>query len=100
MSKNRLDLDKILRTLCDHIYYSPPATIKMKYPCIVYDLSNARTQFGDNNPYKITNQYLLTVIDEDPDSTIVPKVQLLPMCTFDRHYISDNLNHNVFNLYF
>lgn len=100
MSRNRLDLHDLLLTISNHCYYSPPATIKMKYPCIVYELTNARTQFGDNNPYRMTNQYLITVIDEDPDSLIVPKVQELPMCTFDRHYVKDNLNHNVFSLYF
>jgi hypothetical protein len=40
------------------------------------------------------------IIDQDPDSAIPPKVAALPMCLFNRFYTADNLNHDVYNLYF
>jgi hypothetical protein len=72
----------------------------MEYPCIVYFQDNADTQFADNNPYRYTKRYQVTVIDEDPDSPIPDLVAKLPMCTFDRWYAAENLNHNVFNIFF
>ena len=43
---------------------------------------------------------MVTVIDSDPDSKIVNRVSMLPYCYFDRHYVQDNLNHDVFEIYF
>lgn len=40
------------------------------------------------------------VIDKNPDSIIADKVESLKMCSFDRHYTADNLNHFVYNLYY
>jgi len=72
----------------------------MKYPCIVYQRDLARTEFAGNLPYSYTKRYQLTVIDPDPDSTIPDKVAKLPMCTLNRFFIADNLNHDVFEIYF
>ena len=98
----RLELDKILRNLLEtpNVYFQPPETIKMKYPCIVYERSSANTRFADNSPYIYKKRYTVTVIDKNPDSDIPDKIAHLPMCTFDRHFTSDNLNHDVFTLYY
>jgi hypothetical protein len=42
----------------------------------------------------------VTVIDEDPDSPTVGKAAALAACRFDRHFEADNLNHDVFSIYF
>jgi hypothetical protein len=72
----------------------------MKYPCIVYHRDSANTKFADNSPYDYTKRYRLTVIDQDPDSELPDKVAMLPLCTFDRFFTADNLNHDVFTLFF
>lgn len=72
----------------------------MKYPCIVYNMDDAITEFADDNPYLYTKRYQVIVIDADPDSLIPDKIATLQMCTFDRYYAADNLNHYVFNIYF
>lgn len=72
----------------------------MQYPCIIYKRDDVDTTFADNKPYRHTKRYLVTVIDRDPDSRIPEKVADLPLCTFDRFYVADNLNHDVFNLFF
>ncbi|HEY5139583.1 MAG TPA: hypothetical protein VIJ25_09760 [Methylococcales bacterium] len=82
------------------LYFQPPSNIVMTYPCIVYARSNADTKFADNNPYHYEKRYMITVIDKDPDSAIPDKVAGLPACVFDRHYVADNLNHDVFVMYF
>lgn len=98
----RLNLDKILREILgtSNVYFQPPDTIKMKYPAIVYSRDDIENDHADNGVYMQSTVYQVVVIDRDPDSEIVTKVSKMPKCTFDRHYAADNLNHDVFTLYF
>lgn len=96
----RLDLQTLLEDLAPHVYFQPPANVQIEYPCVVYVRDNARTQFAGNAPYRYTKRYQVTVIDRDPDSEIPDKIAALPMCIFNRHFVVENLNHDVFNLYF
>jgi hypothetical protein len=82
------------------VYFQPPPTVLMTYPCIVYERSRSDTKFSGNYPYQYTQMYTITLIDSDPDTTFFDRVAALPMCLFDRHFTSDNLNHDVFNIYF
>lgn len=97
---NRLDLHEIFCKILGtrNAYYQPPESVKMKYPAIVYSREDIENTFADNEVYKQSLFYQVTVIDSDPDSEIVHKVSQLPMCIFDRHFASDNLNHDVFTI--
>ena len=99
---SRLDLQTLLENLLGsrNVYYQPPESIKMSYPAIVYERDNIRNDFANNLVYKQSFSYQITVIDYDPDSEIVKRVSVLPMCSFSRHFVSDNLNHDVFRLYY
>lgn len=97
---SRLLLSNLLKGIIPNVYYQPPESIKMKYPAIVYEISDIDNKFADNNVYIQSHEYSLTVIDKDPDSEIVEKVSQLPRCKFNRHFTSDNLNHTIFNLYY
>lgn len=98
----RLDLQSLLEDILGsrNVYFQPPPTVQLKYPCIIYKRDYAKTQFGDNQPYLKSKRYMVTIIDRDPDSKIPDKVSNLPMCLFARHFVADNLNHDVYNLYF
>jgi hypothetical protein len=98
----RLDLQTLLLDLLGspNVYFQPPPSIKMAYPCIVYRRDNARAEFADNGPYKHRKRYQLTVIDVNPDSAILDKVAALPLCSFERFFTADNLNHDIYNLFF
>ena len=98
----RLKLQTILETILgsENVYFQPPATFKMKYPCIVYERYVGKTIFADNIPYSTDVCYQLTVIDRDPDSIILDKVAKLPKCVLNRHYTADNLNHDIYNLFY
>lgn len=98
---NRLDLHEML---CDilgsrNVYYSPPASVKMSYPAIVYTRSDIGNTHADDSVYKQTHSYSVTIIDGNPDSDIVERMSRVPKCKFDRHYVSDNLNHDTFTIY-
>jgi hypothetical protein len=98
----RLELQQKLVEILDsdNVYFQPPASVQMKYPCIVYSREYMLSEWADGQPYKRGNRYLVTVIDRNPDSLIPDKVAALPMCVYDRFYTADNLNHNVFKLFF
>lgn len=91
-------LSEILGT--NNVYFQPPTNIVLKYPCIVYKRDLSETKFADNLPYSNMTRYQVTVIDENPDSAIPTKVAALPLCLFVRFYTADNLNHDVFNIFF
>ena len=99
---NRLDLHELLCEVLGsrNVYYSPPATIRMKYPAIVYSRSDIDNKFANDSVYKQSHVYSITVIDDDPDSEIVERMSLIPRCKFDRHFVSDNLNHDTFTIYY
>ena len=80
-------------------YYQPPNSERMRYPAILYERSKIRNRYADNQVYGQTDEYQLTVVDENPDSGIVRAVSLLPGCRHDRHYKADNLNHDVFTIH-
>jgi hypothetical protein len=99
---SRLQLQHLFETLLGsrNVYFQPPANVQMQYPCIVYELDTVESLFADNKPYRHTKRYQVTVIDSDPDSGLPDKIAELPLCSFQRHYTADNLNHDVFNLFF
>lgn len=99
---SRLDLHE---KLCDilgsrNVYYSPPASVSMKYPAIVYSRSKIDSKKANDSVYKQNYLYSVTIIDDDPDSEIVERMSQLVEASHDRHYISDNLNHDTFTIYY
>ena len=83
-----------------NVYFQPPESIKMSYPCIVYNIASGDTKYADNKQYSFKFRYNVTLIDKNPDSLFVNKIMSLPSCKFDRHFAKDGLNHFVFNIYF
>lgn len=100
--EKRLELHEILCGLLGsaNVYFQPPESVRMKYPAILYKRSKIANEYADNDVYRQTMQYQVTVMDYDPDSVIPLKVSKLPTCSHERSYCADNLNHDVFTLYY
>lgn len=96
----RLQLHEKLLEITAHVYFQPPANLALTYPCIVYKRDNADTEFADDIPYTVTLKYMVTVIDEDPDSLISGKVAQLRSCIHNRSFAAGQLNHDVYTLHF
>lgn len=98
----RLELQSILTDILEsnHVYFQPPPSVQMEYPCIVYSRDYELYNYADDITYKRRKRYLVTVIDRNPDSEIPDKIAELPLCTYDRFYTADNLNHDVYKLFF
>lgn len=98
----RLELHQML---CEalgskNVYFQPPENFKMAYPCIVYERDKIEPDRADNGVYLLRNRYQVTVIDWDPDSPIPERIAMLPQCQYDRPFVSNNLHHDVFTIYY
>ncbi len=105
LSERRSGLDKYLRSIVkercgsENVYYQPPANLRMKYPCICYEFAKIRNRDADDRVYGQTFHYRVTVIDTKPDSEMTAAVSLLTKASHDRQFISDNLYHDVFDVW-
>lgn len=102
--QTRMDLHRALRNILGeggnvHVYYQPPEGQKLEYPAIVYHRNPYRQTYADNAPYFNHPTYTITVISKDVDGPIVDALLLWPKCSHQRHYKSDNLSHDIFELY-
>ncbi len=99
---DRLRLQKMLEDILGsgNVYFQPPESKTMDYPAIVYSRNRIRNQYANNGVYTQDISYTVVVIDRNPDSEIVYQVSRLPLCEHTRHYTANNLNHDVFTLYF
>lgn len=107
MAGSRLALHEILIELLGtrgqintRVYFQPPPTIKLEYPCIIYKRSNQIDFFSNDRVYLGMKRYLITVVDKNPDSQFPSKVSNLRYCSFSSHFSVDGLNHDVYTLYF
>ena len=83
------------------VYFQPPASKLMKYPCIRYSKIAPDVKRANNKIYMNTNAYEVMVIDTNPDSKIPDAIlNHFQMCRYDRNYTADNLNHTVFTIYY
>ena len=101
MMRTWSELQQVLSEICENVYFQPPENLKIKYPCIIFERTNALTIYADNNPYRITKRYTITLITKTVDNDeYVDKLLNLPMCTFDRQFITENLCHDVFTMFY
>ncbi len=84
-----------------NVYFQPPASVQLVYPCVIYNLSTGDTKHADNSVYTYTNRFELIFIYRKPNIEIIEQVlRTFPMCSISRVYIADNLYHYAFNLYY
>ena len=99
---SRLQLQSKLEELLGskNVYYQSPSSKEMEYPAIKYSVDKIDKDSADNTAYLLNKRYELIVISKKPDHPVINKLLQLPKCSYDRHYESDNLNHDVLTLYY
>lgn len=83
-----------------NVYFQPPESLKMEYPAIRYSLSKINGRYADNAKYSKLTRYEVIVIDKRPNNKVIDEILDLPYSSHDRHYVSNNLNHDVITLYY
>lgn len=100
MARSRLQLHDLLTEVTEYVYFQPPSSDKMQYPCILYVQDGSSEEHANNELYQHAKRYQITVVDRDPDTEIADEVQALRYSSFERFFAVDDLNHFVFTLYF
>ncbi len=84
-----------------HVYYNPPTGFKLEYPCIVYNDSAPLINYADNARYFNKIHWQLTTMSRDPESAdLAPLVEALPYVSYTNSFVSDNIAHRVYDVYF
>ena len=102
MARTRVELDRILRETLGttNVYYDPPESFKLKYPCIVYSLGGHTEVFADDSKYYRMKRYDMIYITKDADDPMVDTLDDLRYCRLSRPYTSDGLYHYAYDIYF
>lgn len=88
------------RDITAKVYIQEPSGMQMEYPCILIRRGTGNTKFADNVVFRHQKRYELTAIDEEPDSPLYDLLASLPRSEHNRSYPAENLNHDVFTLFF
>lgn len=98
---DRLELHSVLQELLgsSNVYYQPPESIKMQYDAIRYSKKTIDSKYANDRKYSMIDCYEIIVISRLPDNPVIKKLLSLPYCSYDRHYIADNLHHDVLTIY-
>ena len=98
----RVELQRILEEILGskNVYFQPPENVKLKYPCIIYQLGAGLRTPADNKKYLYYQGYTVTLITKDPDTDIPDKLLDLQYCSLERPFIAENLYHWVFFIYY
>lgn len=97
----RVELHDELKNICPNVYFQAPGNMSMQYPAILYSIKDLGFPKASNINYKRLTSYDLTIVDEDPESPLVAEVlNTFTYAKFDRHFVSDGLNHFVIQLYY
>ena len=83
-----------------NVYYQPPINVEMKYPAIRYSLKSIDKMRANNAAYKLTRAYAIIVISKSPDCAAIEKILEWQHTRYDRHYVADNLHHDVITIYY
>ena len=101
--QKRTELGNKLEEILDsgNVYFEPPESVKMSYPCIVYERSAGDTDFANNLPYRFNIRYRITLISKKPDNPVLGLLAMsIPAIQYERHFVSDGLHHDVFEVYY
>ena len=111
--------DELIRELMDllgteEVYFQPSADAGMneygenyiftgiEYPCFIMKRTTAYQPSANDRNYLFRPGYEVTYINRDePDSRMIERVmRRFQHCRYDRHFVADNLHHDVFTIYY
>ena len=96
----QMELEDLLGT--GNVYFQPGPSVRLKYPCFVFSRTTAFQPKANNKTYLFRPGYEVTYINRDePDPEMLEKVATHFLnCRYNRHFVNDNLHHDVFTIYY
>lgn len=101
LTSRRLDLQSTLESILGsrNVYFQPPASIHLSYPCFVYSFEGGNHANSDNVKYLKRYRFEVTLITKDPlPEEKMSEIEAIPYCRFNRSFVSDNLNHFAYTI--
>lgn len=99
----RLKLHEELKRILgnSNVYFQPPESIKLKYPCIIYSYQRPDIKKANNHLYRLVRNYQLTYVTKEPGSEMADRIlNEFEMISMSRVFTSDNMNHYIYSLYY
>lgn len=84
----------------ENVYFNPGKGVNLRYPCIVFNEAKGHALRSDNTIYRYVRKYEFKYISKTPDEAMVDILMKLLNCSFDRPYVSDQLYHYCFTIYY
>ena len=84
-----------------NVYFEPPQSIKLKYPCAVFKRGVISSRHAGNIIYKIDDSFDLTYIRLDPDDDMTHDIlNIFRQIRHTRTFVADGLHHDQYKLYY
>lgn len=102
-TERRIELQYKLQEVLgsDHVYFRPPESIKLVYPCIVYRLDDGDVNYANNKAYIFKRRYDVQLIHKTADTELVEAlIEAFPYIRFQNSFTYDNLMHENYILYY
>jgi len=98
----RLELHNLLcsKLGSQNVYFQPPENLKINYDAIVYSLDGVDQKYADNITYSKKRRYLITHIFRNPENDLIYNMTNIEYCRFIRRFVTDNLYHDVYEIYY
>ena len=101
---SRIELHSALLVLLgenSHVYYQPPSTIQLTYPCVIYHRTSGYQLKADNIRYASIKHYIVQIISKTPDPIELEKIlNAFPMSSEINYFMDNNLYHYQISLYY
>lgn len=83
-----------------HSYFQPPSSVRIKYPCFIYERDVGRTIRADNSRYGYAEGYSVLYITTNPNSSVpLNLMTAFPYSSDGKPYVKDGLYHYPFTIY-
>ena len=103
--RDQQDLQKKLEAILgsENVYFQPPASFKLHYPCIVYSISDRNTLKANDGHYIIYNRYEIMHIFKKLENEKVNDILEAfrgDNISAERRQIIDGLYHDYYTLFY
>lgn len=101
MAKTRKELQSALEgiTGVNKVYFQPPESIRLEYPCIVYSIKNHGFNHANDDKYIGVDKYEAVLIQKTYNESLIKSILRMKFCSHDAEYLNDNLYHDAFTIF-
>lgn len=84
-----------------NVYFQPPESIKLKYPCVIYSKQPFRTVRANNTAWINNRPYRVVIVCSDGDNKFAEMLlNGFKYCSYDSRYISNNMYHDSLTIFY